>query len=456
MATRDPNRVIIFDTTLRDGEQSPGCSMNLAEKLRDRARARGPRRRRHRGRLPDRLAAATSRRCRRSPGEVAGPGHRRPGPLQPRRTSTAPEAAEGRARPRIHVFLATSAIHREFKLKMAKEEIVRAGRRGREAGHARCCEDVEFSPEDAARTELDFLGRGRRGGHRGRRDDGQHPRHRRLRRARAVRRRSSATCKQERRAASTRSCFSVHCHNDLGLAVANSLAAVRAGARQVECTINGIGERAGNCALEEVVMALRTRDGLLRARRPASTRDGCYPTSRLVSHVTGHARAAQQGDRRRRTPSPTRPASTRTACSSTARPTRSCGPRTSACRADGAGAGQALRPARPARARPATWAITWTTSSSTARLRGVQGAGRQEEGDLRRRHRGAGAAIRQRGRDGPWKLERLHVESGSASAGSAASCSLRHADGRQRRGAAPGDGPVDAVFKAIERRPAST
>src|SRR5262249_4669443 len=153
-------------------------------------------------------------------------------------------------------FLATSAIHREFKLNMAKEEIVRRAVEGvkRARGY---CENIEFSPEDAARTELDFL-------------------------AEVVERviEAGATtvnipdtvgyAAPEQYAPALRRLrphvagidqvvLSGHCHNDLGMAVANSLAALAQGARQVECTINGIGERAGNCALEEVVMAVRTR-----------------------------------------------------------------------------------------------------------------------------------------------------------------------------------------------------
>ena len=152
----DPNRVVIFDTTLRDGEQSPGCSMNLAEKLEMARALRDARRGRDRGRLPDRLA----RRLRGGPGHRPPgprPDHLRPGPLQRRPTSTAPaEALKDAPRPRIHVFLATSAIHREFKLQDEPEEIVKRAVEGvkRARGY---CEDVEFSPEDAARTELDFL-----------------------------------------------------------------------------------------------------------------------------------------------------------------------------------------------------------------------------------------------------------------------------------------------------------
>jgi 2-isopropylmalate synthase len=195
----------------------------------------------------------------------------------------AARAVRPASRPRIHVFLATSAIHREFKLKMAKEEIVRRAVEGvkRARGY---CEDIEFSPEDAARTELDFL-------------------------AEVVERvieagattlnipdtvgyavpsqyaAAIAHLKKHVRGID-KVVLSVHCHNDLGLAVANSLAALEQGARQVECTINGLGERAGNCALEEIVMAVRTRGDYFKLTTNINTRK-LYPISRLVSHVTG-------------------------------------------------------------------------------------------------------------------------------------------------------------------------
>src|SRR5262249_48140224 len=178
---------------------------------------------------------------------------------------------------------ATSAIHREFKLNMAKEEIVRRAVEGVRRAKDYCA-DIEFSPEDAARTELDFL-------------------------AEVVERviEAGATTVNipdtvgyavpEQYAAAIRHLkqhvrgidrvvLSVHCHNDLGMAVANSLAALHEGARQVECTINGIGERAGNCALEEVVMAVKTRGDFFKLETPINTRR-LLPTSRLVSHVTG-------------------------------------------------------------------------------------------------------------------------------------------------------------------------
>jgi 2-isopropylmalate synthase len=276
------DRLIIFDTTLRDGEQSPGASMNLAEKLQvahalkdlgvDVIEAGFPI-----ASPGDFEAVAAIAR------EVNGPVICGLARCNNDDIDRAAGALAGCPRPRIHVFLATSAIHREFKLKMAKEEIVRRAVEGvkRARGYV---EDVEFSPEDAARTELDFL-------------------------AEVVERAIEAGAttvnipdtvgyavptqyaaaiahlKKHIRGID-RVVISVHCHDDLGMAVANSLAAIAEGARQVECTINGIGERAGNAALEEIVMAVRTRADYFGVATGINTRK-LYPTSRLVSHVTG-------------------------------------------------------------------------------------------------------------------------------------------------------------------------
>ena|SRR5438477_361214 len=282
--TTDPNRVIIFDTTLRDGEQSPGCSMNLGEKL-EMARALAD--------LGVDVIEAGFPIA--SPGdfesvrEIARQVH---GPVicglarcNPADIDRAADAVRDAARPRIHVFLATSPIHRESKLRMTPEEVVRKAVEGVKRARDRC-EDIEFSPEDAARTELDFL-------------------------TEVVEKAVEAGAttlnipdtvgyavpshyaaiirhlKQTVRGID--SCvLSVHCHDDLGLAVANTLAALGEGARQVECTINGIGERAGNTALEEVVMALRTRHDFYDLSTGLNTRL-LYPISRRLSHITGMA-----------------------------------------------------------------------------------------------------------------------------------------------------------------------
>jgi 2-isopropylmalate synthase len=278
------DRLIIFDTTLRDGEQSPGASMNLAEKL-EVAQA-----------LKDLgVDVIEAGFPIASPGDfesVQAIARQVEGPVicglarcNPEDIDRAWEALRDAARPRIHVFLATSPIHRDFKLRLTKEEIIRRAVEGVQRARE-YCDDVEFSPEDATRTELDFL-------------------------AEVVERviEAGATTvnipdtvgytvpaqyaemiRHLKRTVSgiDDTVISVHCHNDLGLAVANSLAAIQEGARQVECTVNGIGERAGNCALEEIVMAVRTRQDYFKLHSGIQTQRLC-PTSRLVSHVTGIA-----------------------------------------------------------------------------------------------------------------------------------------------------------------------
>ncbi|MBT7729526.1 MAG: 2-isopropylmalate synthase, partial [Planctomycetaceae bacterium] len=274
--------VRIFDTTLRDGEQSPGASMNLTEKIE--------------------IAHALSQLgvdVIEAGFPIASPGDFESvreiaravkGPIicglarcSDKDIDRAWEALSEAVRPRIHVFLATSAIHREFKLRMDEDEVVRRAVEG--VSRARgCCEDIEFSPEDAARTEIDFL----------------------CRVVEAVIDAGATTVNipdtvgyatpqqmfdvihaiRSRVPNIDRAVLSVHCHDDLGLAVANSLAAVQAGAGQGECTINGIGERAGNCSLEEVVMALRTRSDLYKFESQVVTQR-LVPTSRLVANITG-------------------------------------------------------------------------------------------------------------------------------------------------------------------------
>lgn len=277
------DRLYIFDTTLRDGEQSPGCSMNIEEKLR----------------VAHSLAAlgvdvieagfpiaspGDFEAVQRISKEVQGPcitGLARAHPKDIERAGEAVKAAGDRAR--IHTFIATSPIHMEAKLRMSPDQVVQ---RAIEAVvQARSLvPEVEFSAEDAGRSDIDFL-------------------------CRIV----EATIKAgariinipdtvgymtpfefgnriktliERVPNSDQAIFSVHCHNDLGLAVANSLAAVEAGARQVECTMNGLGERAGNAALEEIVMALKTRHDYYGIETGLDTRK-IVPTSKMVSQITG-------------------------------------------------------------------------------------------------------------------------------------------------------------------------
>ncbi len=272
----------IFDTTLRDGEQSPGASMNLAEKLE-----------------VAQLLAEMGVDIIEAGFPIASPGDFEAvkqiaqtvrgaticglARCNDKDIDAAWEAVKHAPSSRIHVFLATSAIHREFKLRMSPDEIVERAIAGvkRAVGY---CDDVEFSPEDACRTEYDFLCRVVEAAI----DAGAttvnipdtvgyttpneiYDRFKMLR---------------ERVPNIDKAVVSTHCHDDLGMAVANSLAAVAAGAGQVECTINGIGERAGNAALEEVVMAIRTRSDFYHCNtRIDATR--LVPASRLVSKTTG-------------------------------------------------------------------------------------------------------------------------------------------------------------------------
>jgi 2-isopropylmalate synthase len=275
-------RVSIFDTTLRDGEQSPGCSMNLTEKVR------------MANKLQDlgvdiieagfpiasegdfdavRAVAAQCREvkvaalCRTSEQDV----------------TRAAEALKYAAHPRIHTFVATSDIHLEHKLKKSRAEVIEMTRAA--IAQARnYAEDIEFSAEDATRSDVDYLCE-----------------------VLDVAVDAGASVLnvpdtvgyttpvefthlvqqvRERVVRDRDVIISVHCHNDLGLAVANSLAAIEAGARQVECTINGIGERAGNASLEEIVMALHVRADRLPFETGIKTHE-LYPTSQLLSSIVG-------------------------------------------------------------------------------------------------------------------------------------------------------------------------
>ncbi len=283
MATTPEERHIrIFDTTLRDGEQSPGASMNLAEKLEvaqalvelgvDIIEAGFP------IASPGDFEAVREIANSVRGATICGLARCNSSDIE-----RAWEALKGATKPRIHVFLATSAIHRQFKLRMSEDEIVARAIESVKLA-ASLCDDIEFSPEDAARTEHDFLCRVVEAaiaagattinipdtvGYTT--PDEMHARIRLL---------------LERVPNIDRAVLSAHCHDDLGLAVANSLSAVAAGCGQVECTINGIGERAGNCALEEIVMALRTRHELYHCRTNIRT-ERLVPTSRLVSKITG-------------------------------------------------------------------------------------------------------------------------------------------------------------------------
>ena len=275
-------RLVIFDTTLRDGEQSPGGSMTLTEKV-EVARALA-------ALGVDVIEAGFPIASDGDFQAVRAVAQRIDGPIiaglaraKREDIERAWEALRDAARPRIHVFLATSPIHRQWKLAMTAEEVAAAVEDGVARARALCA-DVEFSAEDAVRTEPDFL-------------------------AEVAERAIAAGAttlnmpdtvgyalpsgygemfdRLRRSVCGARDVtWSVHCHDDLGLAVANSLAGIEAGARQIECTINGIGERAGNCSLEEVVMAVlthRQRFGLATSIRS----ERLYPTSRLVESITG-------------------------------------------------------------------------------------------------------------------------------------------------------------------------
>jgi len=282
MGDKASDRVTIFDTTLRDGEQSPGASMNLEEKLLVAGALRDLGVDVIEGGFPI-ASPGDFEAVREIARKVEGPVIAGLARCNDKDIDRAWEALQDAPRARIHVFLATSAIHREFKLQMAKEEIVRRAVEGvkRARGY---CENVEFSPEDAARTEHDFLTEVVEKAI----DAGATTVNIPDTVGYAQPEQFAELIRHLKRHVSNidKAVISVHCHNDLGLAVANSLAAVKEGARQVECTVNGIGERAGNCSLEELVMAIRTRHDYFPVTTGIVTQR-LYPTSRLVAQVTG-------------------------------------------------------------------------------------------------------------------------------------------------------------------------
>jgi 2-isopropylmalate synthase len=278
----DANRVIMFDTTLRDGEQSPGFSMNLAEKLR----------------MAEALAELGVDVIEAgfpiaSPGDFESvheiaksikglviAGLARSGSADILRAAEAVRPAE---RKRIHTFISTSPLHMKYKLRMEPEAVLEAVTASVSLARNHT-DDVEWSAEDGSRTEPDFLARC----------------------VEAAIRAGATTINipdtvgyatpediftifaalRARVPGADGVIFSAHCHNDLGLAVANTLAALRAGARQIECTINGIGERAGNAALEEIVMAIRTRPDAAPYKNAIETQK-ILRTSKLLATITG-------------------------------------------------------------------------------------------------------------------------------------------------------------------------
>jgi len=275
-------RIAIFDTTLRDGEQSPGCSMNLEEKVRmarqletlgvDIIEAGFP------------IASdgdfaavkAVAAQCRKV--KVAALCR-----TSEQDVSRAAEALRGAAHPRIHTFVATSDIHLEHKLKKSRAEVVDMTRKAVRLSR-NFAEEVEFSSEDATRSDVDYLCEVFQAAV----DEGASI----LNVPDTVGYTMPAEFGElvrtvRKRVVGDRNVtISVHCHNDLGLAVANSLAAIDAGARQIECTINGIGERAGNASLEEIVMAMKVRSDQLPFETAIDTRE-LYPASQLLSAIIG-------------------------------------------------------------------------------------------------------------------------------------------------------------------------
>src|SRR5713101_5698968 len=277
-------RITVFDTTLRDGEQSPGCSMNVQEKLRlahqldrlgvDVMEAGFPIASEGDFAAVQAIAATIRRPI------IAGLAR-----ACAQDVERAWQALQGAVRPRIHVFLATSDIHLQYKLKISRQQCLEQARDSVRLAKSLCA-DVEFSPEDATRTNHEF----------------------RYQVLDAVVEAGATTLNipdtvgysmpeefgeliqniWQRVRGVGKVTISAHCHNDLGLAVGNSLAAIAAGARQVECTINGIGERAGNASLEEIVMAMRVRPD----RYPYETgvvAEQLFPASQLLSDLTGAA-----------------------------------------------------------------------------------------------------------------------------------------------------------------------
>ncbi len=271
-------RVYIFDTTLRDGEQSPGCSMTVPEKLRMAAKlvdlgvdimeAGFP--------IASEGDYEAVRRVSEEFQWVSVAALARATTKDVERAAAALEKAK---RPRIHTFIATSDIHLQYKLKKTREQVLEDAVRAVELAR-KYVDDVEFSAEDATRTEMGYLEQiskavvaaGARTVNLPDTVGFSVPEDYGARIARIV------------EVLGDSAIVSVHCHDDLGLAVANSLAAVKAGARQIECTMNGIGERAGNCSLEEVVMVMKTRQDYYPYETKIVTEE-LYPASRLLSSI---------------------------------------------------------------------------------------------------------------------------------------------------------------------------
>ncbi len=439
---KQTERVIIFDTTLRDGEQAPGASMNLTEKLKVAAALQALR--------VDVIEAGFP---------AASPGDFEAVQAIARKLRGTSVCGLARAtrddidkawqalcdaeKPRLHIFLATSPIHREFKLKLDRQQVLR--RAVEMVAYARSIfPEVEFSAEDASRTESDFL-------------------------AEVIERvieagattvnipdtvgyavpaqfaATIAMLRQQVRGIE-RAVISVHCHNDLGLAVANSLAALQAGARQVECTVNGIGERAGNCSLEEVVMAMKTRADFLGLHSNIRTTQ-LTDASRVVARATGFAvqrnKAVVGENAFAHEAGIHQHGMLQNAATYEIMRPEDVGFRSTSLVLGKHSGRHSLR----ARLEGLGWRLE---AEEFERVFGLfkELADRKKEvfdGDLESLVDGL------RGRpSGRWELVSLNAFSGTGTAPSAAVC-LQLRDGSRREDAAVGDGPVDAVFKCIER-----
>ncbi|NBD95023.1 MAG: 2-isopropylmalate synthase [Gammaproteobacteria bacterium] len=447
-AKRPPDQVVVFDTTLRDGEQSPGCSMTVPQKLRM-ART-----------LADMGAdvieagfAAASPQDFDAVREVARAvkgaticslARCHPGDIQ-----AAAAALEPAERKRLHVFIATSPIHRKHKLKLSKAEVLARAVEGVRVARS-LVDDVEFSAEDAIRSEPKFLAEVMA----------------------AVVAAGATTFNvpdtvgyttpgemgrlivylRERLPQDSGVVLSAHCHDDLGMAVANSLAAVRAGARQVECTINGIGERAGNCALEELVMALKTRSDYFGVETAIDTRK-LYPASRQLAAIIGSfvpSNKAIVGDNafaheagihqhgmlaNRETYEIMRPEDV-----GISRSTLVLGKHSG-------------RHALADRVRELGFALSDPEMEQLfGRFKALADRKRQVfDADIE-----ALVAGEQRDQGGPWSLDRLHISSGMGEGQlPTAGVAMTGPDGKSIQEAAVGDGPVDAALKAMARATAT-
>jgi 2-isopropylmalate synthase len=280
--TPQPDRLHIFDTTLRDGEQAPGFSMTAPEKL-EMAHLLANLRV---DTLEAGFAAASpgdSEAVRIIASEVRGPTICSLARATEKDIDAAAYALEPAPRKRLHVFLATSPIHRDAKLRMSRHEVLMTIERCLD--HARgTFDEIEFSAEDALRTEPDFLIEAMSCAAAHGADVLNVPDTVGYSEPDEIYRVFKSLVDNVERPDHV--IFSAHCHNDLGLAVANSLAAVKAGARQVECALNGIGERAGNCSLEEIVMALQVRADIFPAVSHADATH-IWPASQRLSRITG-------------------------------------------------------------------------------------------------------------------------------------------------------------------------